>query len=921
MLFVPPSIPFMVPEADAQSNDTGGTTPDITAPTVNAPYNITNSTTNSAGGIGSFTVTASDNYGVTSGPTCSPPSGSNFPVGTTTVTCTATDAAGNVGTASFVVTITHIVIDTTLPTITVPSNITNSTSNSAGGFITFYVTASDDVGVTSGPTCSPSSTSFFPVGTTTVTCTATDDAGNTGTVTFTVTVNYTAPADTTPSVNLSFESLDITTSGGGTTLSPGETWYITPTLTWEGVVFASGSYQGSFPTGEPVVHGEIKLPDGTVYESINWTDIFGNSANSVDYNAKTITLSTFNRQLYTTSNWPVGQYTVTITADTGNFFSETNESDNVITGTFYVASESTGDTTPPVIHIPSCGWLIFACSKTIVATNSAGFEYSWSVHATDNVDVISVNCSSDYPPIDNQLTSTTATPSGMYGQNWGPFNDFLFPLGTTLITCQAYDAAGNTSSASITITITDIPDTTPPVITINGLPLPSTLFFSTSSSSGLIAIFDYTWSDNIGVIGETCYPWPGSLFPVGSTTVTCTASDAAGNIATVTFTVTVNYTGTQGVNYTVYVNQMRGSGVIDANDPGGCAGLTPQTCYSPSSVTINIGDSVTWINKDTTNNWYTLMGTWGGLAPPGGDNACDGPGKLNWDMCGISGNDRTSWTHTFDQMGSYYYHDWVYQNSAQRPEGAVYVLSGNAPTTSSQLPVITTQTSADVTPTVIATAYLNGTSPTGRTFYMYGTDVGPALEHYGNSVSWTPNTAYFTATISSDATNSVVWPTSQYMSEISFRKSIEYNSTWPPGIENGWQTPIPTDWVAGTYTVAWEGGPNFDWSGSISVTVPALPGTDAAEEEEIIIPAWIKSNAGWWDAGLIDNRNYVTGLQWLISNGIMTIPPTEQGTGSDDVIPSWVKNNARWWADGSIDDRNYVTGLQWLISNGVMTIG
>ena len=47
--------------------------------------------------------------------------------------------------------------------------------------------------------------------------------------------------------------------------------------------------------------------------------------------------------------------------------------------------------------------------------------------------------------------------------------------------------------------------------------------------------------------------------------------------------------------------------------------------------------------------------------------------------------------------------------------------------------------------------------------------------------------------------------------------------------------------------------------------------TGTAVEEEIVIPAWIKNNAGWWDAGLIDNRNYVTGLQWLISNGIMII--------------------------------------------------
>ena len=70
----------------------------------------------------------------------------------------------------------------------------------------------------------------------------------------------------------------------------------------------------------------------------------------------------------------------------------------------------------------------------------------------------------------------------------------------------------------------------------------------------------------------------------------------------------------------------------------------------------------------------------------------------------------------------------------------------------------------------------------------------------------------------------------------------------------------------------------------------------------------------------IDDGSFVAGIQWLISNGIMTIPPTEQGTGSDDVIPSWIKNNAGWWADGQIDDNSFVTGLQWLISNGIMKI-
>ena len=89
---------------------------------------------------------------------------------------------------------------------------------------------------------------------------------------------------------------------------------------------------------------------------------------------------------------------------------------------------------------------------------------------------------------------------------------------------------------------------------------------------------------------------------------------------------------------------------------------------------------------------------------------------------------------------------------------------------------------------------------------------------------------------------------------------------------------------------------------------------------EMSIPSWIKNNAGWWADGIIDDNTFVTGLQWLISNDVMTIPPTEQGTGSDDVIPSWIKNNAEWWADGVIPDDAFVSGLQWLISNGIMKI-
>ena len=87
------------------------------------------------------------------------------------------------------------------------------------------------------------------------------------------------------------------------------------------------------------------------------------------------------------------------------------------------------------------------------------------------------------------------------------------------------------------------------------------------------------------------------------------------------------------------------------------------------------------------------------------------------------------------------------------------------------------------------------------------------------------------------------------------------------------------------------------------------------------VPDWVKNTAGWWADGLIDDNSFVSGIQWLISNGIMIIPSTEQGADDGgNVIPDWIKNNAGWWSDGSIPDNAFVSGLQWLISNGIITI-
>ena len=114
------------------------------------------------------------------------------------------------------------------------------------------------------------------------------------------------------------------------------------------------------------------------------------------------------------------------------------------------------------------------------------------------------------------------------------------------------------------------------------------------------------------------------------------------------------------------------------------------------------------------------------------------------------------------------------------------------------------------------------------------------------------------------------------------------------------------------------GGNTYD---NEPVTYFAERATFLTETPEIVIPSWIKNNAGWWASDQITDFAFVTGLQWLITEGIMSIPPTEQGAASDNVIPSWIKNNAEWWADGLIDNFAFVTGLQWLITEGIMVIG
>ena len=146
--------------------------------------------------------------GVCAAPTCSPASGSFFPVGTTTVTCTTT------GPPELTCTFTVTVVDTQPPTITCPANVTSVTNQdcaAAGGGACVVVTFPDPTAADNCPgvtvACVPPSGTCLPPGVTTVTCTATDASGNTATCSFTVTVfDVALQDDSDPSIVLLWNS-------------------------------------------------------------------------------------------------------------------------------------------------------------------------------------------------------------------------------------------------------------------------------------------------------------------------------------------------------------------------------------------------------------------------------------------------------------------------------------------------------------------------------------------------------------------------------------------------------------------------------------------------------------------------------------------------------------------------------------------
>ncbi len=119
---------------------------------------------------------------------------------------------------------------------------------------------------------------------------------------------------------------------------------------------------------------------------------------------------------------------------------------------------------------------------------------------------------------------------------WSESPELALQVGANVLTVTARDAAGNTATDVLTVTV-NVPDTTAPVVTVTG-PTTAATFTTTTATLALAG----TASDNIGVTQVTWVnsrggsgtatgttSWSTSVaLQSGSNVVTVTARDAAG---------------------------------------------------------------------------------------------------------------------------------------------------------------------------------------------------------------------------------------------------------------------------------------------------------------------------------------------------------------------------------------------------------
>ena len=90
------------------------------------------------------------------------------------------------------------------------------------------------------------------------------------------------------------------------------------------------------------------------------------------------------------------------------------------------------------------------------------------------------------------------------------------------------------------------------------------------------------------------------------------------------------------------------------------------------------------------------------------------------------------------------------------------------------------------------------------------------------------------------------------------------------------------------------------------------------------LPDWIKNNAAWWSAGMIEDSDFASGIEFMIKEKLVQIPVVEsekeKSSFSIGEIPDWVKINAKWWSQGQLTDDEFTKSIEFLVKEGIIQV-
>jgi hypothetical protein len=504
---------------------------DVTAPSITCPGNIeVNAPADGCGAIVEILIPeVTDNcstYTLTNSYTGTSDASGIYPVGVTTVTYTAIDAASNENTCQFTVTVK----DVTPPSILCPSDITADASveNCTADIEVSLPEVSDNCGgvtITNDFTGESNASDTYPLGTTIVTYTATDGAGNSASCQLTVTVqDVNAPSITCPE-NITVDA-DVDGCSASVEVPSPEVADSCSTYTLTNDYNDTADASAVYPVGVTTVNFtaedsagnsnscsftitviDATPPSVSCPENIS-VDASGDACSALVEiaipefadNCTTVTLTNdITGSEDASATYPVGTTTVTYTA--------TDSAGNQASCSFDV---TVNDVTAPTISCPAN-----------ITVNAGANACSAAV----TVPAPTVNDSCAGVTVTNSFNGT-ANASGTY------------PVGVTTVTFTATDAAGNDNTCQMTVTVNDV---TAPTISC---PANITVNAPANACSAAVTVPAPTVNDSCaGVTVTNSFNGTANAsgtYPVGVTTVTFTATDAAGNDNTCQMTVTVN---------------------------------------------------------------------------------------------------------------------------------------------------------------------------------------------------------------------------------------------------------------------------------------------------------------------------------------------------------------------------------------------